>query len=176
VRKFMPSIGVATMTYLKTAIQSKAESISAKLGKRTQNRTILRSQCGQARARWCGRLALRRSRGGIRTQDPLQGVARDNREKYHFCITFPDGYFSCILVGVCIARVFIGFDGESAGARTQDQRLKRAMLYQLSYALKPHYQVSTFNRGNFLAKPRQRKLLHFLALAGKPLPVIPGHT
>jgi hypothetical protein len=25
--------------------------------------------------------------------------------------------------------------GESAGARTQDQRLKRAMLYQLSYAL-----------------------------------------
>jgi hypothetical protein len=35
-------------------------------------------------------------------------------------------------------------DGESAGARTQDQRLKRAMLYQLSYALKPHIQVSTF--------------------------------
>ena len=30
------------------------------------------------------------------------------------------------------------FDGESAGARTQDQRLKRAMLYQLSYALEPH--------------------------------------
>ena len=29
-------------------------------------------------------------------------------------------------------------DGESAGARTQDQRLKRAMLYQLSYALGPH--------------------------------------
>ena len=28
-----------------------------------------------------------------------------------------------------------GRDGESAGARTQDQRLKRAMLYQLSYAL-----------------------------------------
>src|ERR1700722_7655137 len=38
----------------------------------------------------------------------------------------------------------LGFYGESAGARTQDQRLKRAMLYQLSYALKPHYQVSTF--------------------------------
>lgn len=37
-----------------------------------------------------------------------------------------------------------GLDGESAGARTQDQRLKRAMLYQLSYALKPHIQVSTF--------------------------------
>ena len=33
--------------------------------------------------------------------------------------------------------------GESAGARTQDQRLKRAMLYQLSYALEPHYKVST---------------------------------
>jgi hypothetical protein len=35
------------------------------------------------------------------------------------------------------------FDGESAGARTQDQRLKRAMLYQLSYALGPLFQVST---------------------------------
>ena len=31
-----------------------------------------------------------------------------------------------------------GLDGESAGTRTQDQRLKRAMLYQLSYALEPH--------------------------------------
>ncbi len=29
--------------------------------------------------------------------------------------------------------------GESAGARTQDQRLKRAMLYQLSYALNTTY-------------------------------------
>ena len=38
-----------------------------------------------------------------------------------------------------------GVDGESAGARTQDQRLKRAMLYQLSYALEPHYQVSTID-------------------------------
>jgi hypothetical protein len=38
----------------------------------------------------------------------------------------------------------MGIDGESAGARTQDQRLKRAMLYQLSYALEPHIQVSTF--------------------------------
>jgi hypothetical protein len=27
------------------------------------------------------------------------------------------------------------WSGERAGARTQDQRLKRAMLYQLSYAL-----------------------------------------
>ena len=50
-------------------------------------------------------------------------------------------------------------DGESAGARTQDQRLKRAMLYQLSYALKPHYQVSTFKPLNFAANPRLCKLL-----------------
>jgi hypothetical protein len=28
--------------------------------------------------------------------------------------------------------------GERAGARTQDQRLKRAMLYQLSYPLAPY--------------------------------------
>jgi hypothetical protein len=33
--------------------------------------------------------------------------------------------------------------GERAGARTQDQRLKRAMLYQLSYPLVLHIQVST---------------------------------
>ncbi len=45
----------------------------------------------------------------IRTQYPLQGVARDNREKYHFCITFPDGYFSCVLVAVYVTRVFSGF-------------------------------------------------------------------
>ena len=38
--------------------------------------------------------------------------------------------------------MFIGVYGESAGARTQDQRLKRAMLYQLSYALEPHSQGS----------------------------------
>ena len=41
--------------------------------------------------------------------------------------------------------LYRGNYGESAGARTQDQRLKRAMLYQLSYALKPHYKVSTFS-------------------------------
>jgi hypothetical protein len=41
-----------------------------------------------------------------------------------------------------------GIYGESAGARTQDQRLKRAMLYQLSYALRPHYQVSTVDSAN----------------------------
>jgi hypothetical protein len=56
-----------------------------------------------------------------------------------------------------------GFDGESAGARTQDQRLKRAMLYQLSYALRPHYQVSTFRPVNFPAKQWLRKLLRVRA-------------
>ena len=53
-------------------------------------------------------------------------------------------------------------NGESAGARTQDQRLKRAMLYQLSYALRPHYQVTTFSRGNLAAKQRHCKLLQSL--------------
>jgi hypothetical protein len=48
-------------------------------------------------------------------------------------------------LGFLKSAALLGFDGESAGARTQDQRLKRAMLYQLSYALKPHYQVSTFS-------------------------------
>jgi hypothetical protein len=61
----------------------------------------------------------------------------------------------------------LGFDGESAGARTQDQRLKRAMLYQLSYALKPHYQVSTFRPGNFRAKPPQHKLLPIFPFVGE---------
>jgi hypothetical protein len=59
----------------------------------------------------------------------------------------------------------LGFDGESAGARTQDQRLKRAMLYQLSYALKPHYQVTTFSRGNLPAKQRHCKLLQSLCFS-----------
>jgi hypothetical protein len=31
-------------------------------------------------------------------------------------------------------------NGELAGVRTQDQRLKRAMLYQLSYELTRNYQ------------------------------------
>jgi hypothetical protein len=53
----------------------------------------------------------------------------------------------------------LGFYGESAGARTQDQRLKRAMLYQLSYALRPHYQITTFNCGHFLYKHSYCKLL-----------------
>ena len=38
------------------------------------------------------------------------------------------------------------------------------MLYQLSYALKPHYQVSTFSRGNFAANQRLRKPLQTVAL------------
>src|SRR5277367_4203680 len=58
-------------------------------------------------------------------------------------------------------------NGESAGARTQDQRLKRAMLYQLSYALKPHYQVSTFGRWNFAAKQRRCKLLPSILFLGQ---------
>ena len=46
---------------------------------------------------------------------------------------------ACARQAVCLVyrRSFGGEDGESAGARTQDQRLKRAMLYQLSYALRP---------------------------------------
>ncbi len=42
-------------------------------------------------------------------------------------------------VNTCCKMVY----GESAGARTQDQRLKRAMLYQLSYALLPPNNGST---------------------------------
>jgi hypothetical protein len=61
--------------------------------------------------------------------------------------------------------LLLGFDGESAGARTQDQRLKRAMLYQLSYALKPHYQVSTFAHMKIATNHRQSKLLLSLAFA-----------
>ena len=49
--------------------------------------------------------------------------------KYHFCITAafsgPKSPF---------AKLFI-FYGELAGNRTQDPRLKRALLYQLSYEL-----------------------------------------
>src|SRR6266478_3118565 len=83
----------------------------------------------------------------------------------------------------CLEPVYLwGSDGESAGARTQDQRLKRAMLYQLSYALKPHYQVSTFRRENFLAKPRQHKPLPITPFVeenpspASPNPTIHGHT
>src|ERR1700753_580542 len=77
-------------------------------------------------------------------------------------------------------------DGESAGARTQDQRLKRAMLYQLSYALKPHYQVSTFRRGNLprdiqpsprdtSSYPAPRSMAKTLGLQ-PPTAAIPGPT
>jgi hypothetical protein len=49
-------------------------------------------------------------------------------QRVSLCI--PDGFST-------FWEVPVSFDvyGESAGARTQDQRLKRAMLYQLSYAL-----------------------------------------
>jgi hypothetical protein len=50
---------------------------------------------------------------------------------YHFRITepFPD-------VRDGLDKFFV-LNGELAGARTQDPRLKRAMLYQLSYELSP---------------------------------------
>ena len=38
--------------------------------------------------------------------------------------------------------------GERAGARTQDQRLKRAMLYQLSYPLSPLRRVARMGADN----------------------------
>jgi hypothetical protein len=50
-----------------------------------------------------------KSRRGIRSRYSLQGVARDTREKYHFCVTFPDGHFSCVLEGCVKISVFIGF-------------------------------------------------------------------
>ena len=37
-------------------------------------------------------------------------------------------------------------NGEPAGARTQDQRLKRAMLYQLSYRLIPFTKLTQTDR------------------------------
>jgi hypothetical protein len=43
------------------------------------------------------------------TQYPLQGVARDTRKKYHFCITLAGRCFRCLLVGMSKTRVFIGF-------------------------------------------------------------------
>jgi hypothetical protein len=39
------------------------------------------------------------------------------------------------------------------------------MLYQLSYALKPHYQVSTFGEWKIHSNQRQSKLLPSLAIA-----------
>ncbi len=77
------------------------------------------------------------------------GVAWDNGSLYHFRITQP--VCASLLMAECSGKPFILFViyGESAGARTQDQRLKRAMLYQLSYALRPHYQVSTVDSANW---------------------------
>jgi hypothetical protein len=56
------------------------------------------------------------------------------------------------------------------------------MLYQLSYALKPHYQVSTFRPENFLAKPRPHKPLPIAPFIDEnpspasPNPNVHGHT
>jgi hypothetical protein len=100
-----------------------------------------------------------KGRGDIRSHGSLARSRKGSMGKYHFCITFPGDSFSCVLE-VCVKPAsLLGSDGESAGARTQDQRLKRAMLYQLSYALKPHYQVSTFRQVDRAANQRHRKLL-----------------
>jgi hypothetical protein len=58
--------------------------------------------------------------------------------------------------------------GESAGARTQDQRLKRAMLYQLSYALEPlsvypnaaHYAVGRSGGGMLVQNSSANRTLY----------------
>jgi hypothetical protein len=50
---------------------------------------------------------------------------------YHFRIT------AAFLEVVTVAGKLFILNGELAGARTQDPRLKRAMLYQLSYELSP---------------------------------------
>jgi hypothetical protein len=52
-------------------------------------------------------------------------------------VLLPNYCFSSVFWMMGKSVLLLGFDGESAGARTQDQRLKRAMLYQLSYALIP---------------------------------------
>jgi hypothetical protein len=41
------------------------------------------------------------------------------------------------------------------------------MLYQLSYALKPHYQLSTFSQWNFAAKQRRCNLLQATLFTGR---------
>ena len=56
----------------------------------------------------------------------------------------PDGSVRLECAASIIPTYDIDLYGESAGARTQDQRLKRAMLYQLSYALVPLLNGSTF--------------------------------
>ena len=54
-----------------------------------------------------------------------------------------------LLAGFPVCLILLELYGESAGARTQDQRLKRAMLYQLSYALTNHlFKVSTLRGVN----------------------------
>ncbi len=51
------------------------------------------------------------------------------RPLYHFCIT--EGFWD----GQLGSSNFFILNGELAGIRTQDPRLKRALLYQLSYEL-----------------------------------------
>jgi hypothetical protein len=52
---------------------------------------------------------------------------------------------------------FVGFwgreSGERAGARTQDQRLKRAMLYQLSYPLVLNLRLPRWAEDHTPARP-----------------------
>ena len=54
------------------------------------------------------------------------------------------GSNSWALVRPGSAKVFV-LNGELAGTRTQDPRLKRAMLYQLSYELSPFQTYHRFN-------------------------------
>ena len=56
--------------------------------------------------------------------------------KYHICITWNPGTAAPGRIKKSESSIFTRLKcGERAGARTQDQRLKRAMLYQLSYPL-----------------------------------------
>ena len=50
------------------------------------------------------------------------------------------------------------------------------MLYQLSYALKPHYQVSTFRHMDRASKQRHRKLLPLLLAAVEKLETLPDEA
>ena len=61
--------------------------------------------------------------------------------QYHFRIT---GLF--LRFGSYWCNCFIIF-GEPAGTRTQDPRLKRALLYQLSYELTSDSRVTQFDNG-----------------------------
>ena len=58
---------------------------------------------------------------------------------YHFRITG-----ALWAVRTVVGKSF-GMFGELAGARTQDPRLKRAMLYQLSYELVPFQKYHSYD-------------------------------